>query len=114
MHELLWFIKGDTNVKYLQENGVKIWNEWATENGDLGPIYGNQWREWKSPKGKVIDQLAEVVEQIKKNPYSRRHIVSAWNPADLPDENYVSARECRSRTNGFSTVPHFVPILRGK
>ena len=86
VHELLWFIKGDTNVKYLQENGVKIWNEWATENGDLGPIYGNQWREWKSPKGKVIDQLSEVVEQIKKNPYSRRHIVSAWNPADLPDE----------------------------
>ena len=86
VHELLWFIKGDTNVKYLQENGVKIWNEWATEEGDLGPIYGNQWREWKSPKGKVIDQLADVVEQIKKNPYSRRHIVSAWNPADLPDE----------------------------
>ena len=86
VHELLWFIKGDTNVKYLKENGVKIWNEWATENGDLGPIYGNQWREWKSPKGKVIDQLSEVVEQIKKNPYSRRHIVSAWNPADLPDE----------------------------
>ena len=86
VHELLWFIKGDTNVKYLQENGVKIWNEWATQEGDLGPIYGNQWREWKSPKGKVIDQLADVVEQIKKNPYSRRHIVSAWNPADLPDE----------------------------
>ena len=92
VHELLWFIKGDTNVKYLQENGVKIWNEWATENGDLGPIYGNQWREWKSPKGEVIDQLAEVVEQIKKNPYSRRHIVSAWNPADLPDEN-ISPQE---------------------
>ena len=92
VHELLWFIKGDTNVKYLQENGVKIWNEWATEDGELGPIYGNQWRSWKSPDGSVIDQLADVIEQIKKNPYSRRHIVSAWNPADLPDEG-ISPQE---------------------
>ena len=86
VHELLWFIKGDTNVKYLQENGVKIWNEWATEEGDLGPIYGNQWREWKSPKGKVIDQLGDVVEQIKKNSLFETPYCQCLESADLPDE----------------------------
>lgn len=84
IYELLWFLKGDTNIKYLQENGVRIWNEWADENGDLGPIYGHQWRSWKDYNGGVIDQISEVVETIKNNPDSRRIIVSAWNVADLP------------------------------
>lgn len=83
IHELLWFLNGDTNVKYLQGNGVKIWNEWADENGDLGPVYGHQWRSWATPDGRVIDQIANVVEMIKKNPDSRRLIVTAWNPADV-------------------------------
>lgn len=81
--ELLWFIKGDTNIGYLRENGVKIWDEWADENGDLGPVYGYQWRSWPTPNGEHIDQLAQVIEQIKVNPDSRRHVVSAWNVADL-------------------------------
>lgn len=83
IHELLWFIKGDTNVRYLQENGVRIWNEWADENGNLGPIYGHQWRHWENKDGKVIDQLANVIEAIKHNPDSRRLIVSAWNVGEL-------------------------------
>ena len=85
-HELLWFLKGDTNVRYLQENGVRIWNEWATESGELGPVYGAQWRSWPTPDGGIIDQISDVVEQIKRKPHSRRLIVSAWNPAFLPDE----------------------------
>jgi len=85
IHELLWFLKGDTNVRYLQENGVRIWNEWADSNGDLGPIYGRQWRAWPDGRGGVIDQIAEAERQIKGNPDSRRIIVSAWNVADLPD-----------------------------
>ena len=85
IHELLWFLKGDTNIKYLQENHVKIWNEWADENGDLGPVYGKQWRSWEAKDGKVIDQITNVVEQIKTNPNSRRLIVSAWNPGDIDD-----------------------------
>ncbi|GAB5539541.1 MAG: thymidylate synthase [Salibacteraceae bacterium] len=83
IHELLWFINGDTNIAYLKENNVRIWDEWADENGDLGPVYGHQWRSWPAPDGKKIDQLANVVEQIKNNPDSRRHIVSAWNVADV-------------------------------
>jgi len=85
VHELIWFLAGDTNIKYLQENGVKIWDEWADEEGDLGPVYGKQWRRWEGPEGRVIDQVKNVVEAIKTNPYSRRHIVSAWNPADVDD-----------------------------
>ena len=85
VHELIWFLAGDTNIKYLQENGVKIWDEWADEQGDLGPVYGKQWRRWEGPEGKVIDQVKNVVEAIKNTPYSRRHIVSAWNPADVDD-----------------------------
>ncbi len=85
IHELLWFLKGDTNVKYLQDNGVRIWNEWADENGDLGHVYGYQWRSWPDYNGGFIDQITETVETIKKNPDSRRIIVSAWNVADLPD-----------------------------
>ena len=83
IHELLWFIKGDTNIHYLQENGVRIWNEWADENGDLGPVYGSQWRAWEAPDGRKIDQIAQVVDSIKRNPDSRRHIVSAWNVAEI-------------------------------
>ena len=87
IHELLWFLKGDTNVKYLQDNGVRIWNEWADENGDLGHIYGYQWRSWPDYKGGSIDQISEVIEQIKSNPNSRRLIVSAWNVADIDNMN---------------------------
>lgn len=83
IHELLWFLQGDTNVKYLQDNGVRIWNEWADENGNLGPVYGHQWRSWGTPDGKTIDQIKNTVEQIKNNPDSRRIIVSAWNVGEL-------------------------------
>ncbi|MGB8375310.1 MAG: thymidylate synthase, partial [Salegentibacter sp.] len=78
IYELLWFLKGDTNVKYLQEHGVRIWNEWADENGDLGPVYGHQWRNWN---GEEIDQIKDIIETLKKNPNSRRMLVSAWNPS---------------------------------
>jgi thymidylate synthase len=84
IHELLWFLKGETNIAYLRQHGVSIWNEWADENGDLGPVYGKQWRSWAGPGGEVIDQITDVVKQIKHNPDSRRLIVSAWNVADLP------------------------------
>lgn len=83
IHELLWFIAGDTNIKYLNDNGVTIWDEWADAEGNLGPVYGHQWRSWPTPDGGTIDQLANVVEQLKNNPDSRRHIVSAWNPAEV-------------------------------
>lgn len=83
LHELLWFLSGDTNVRYLQEHGVTIWDEWADENGDLGPVYGSQWRSWPAPGGGSVDQIAQVVESIRANPYSRRHVVSAWNPAEV-------------------------------
>ncbi|MDR1164225.1 MAG: thymidylate synthase [Candidatus Accumulibacter sp.] len=81
--ELLWFLRGDTNVAYLHENGVRIWDEWADENGELGPVYGAQWRRWKTPDGREIDQIAQLVEGLKTNPDSRRHLVTAWNPADV-------------------------------
>ena len=84
IHELLWFLAGDTNIKYLQENGVSIWNEWADAGGNLGPVYGHQWRSWPTPDGQHIDQIAEMIQQIKTNPDSRRIIVSAWNVADIP------------------------------
>ena len=83
IHELLWFIRGDTNIAYLNENGVSIWDEWADETGDLGPVYGRQWRHWKTPDGGEVDQLADVVNIIKTNPDSRRMLVTAWNPADI-------------------------------
>lgn len=83
IYELLWFLKGDTNIKYLKDNGVSIWDEWADENGDLGPVYGAQWRSWQGANGKTIDQITEVIDQIKKNPDSRRLIVSAWNVAEI-------------------------------
>ena len=85
IHELIWFLAGDTNVRYLQDNGVRIWDEWARADGSLGPVYGKQWRSWAAPDGKVIDQISDVVNTLKTNPDSRRMIVSAWNPADIPD-----------------------------
>lgn len=83
IYELLWFLKGETNIKYLKDHGVSIWDEWADENGDLGPVYGKQWRSWAGPDGKVVDQISQAVETLKKNPDSRRIIVSAWNPAEI-------------------------------
>ena len=84
IHELLWFVSGDTNIRYLQDNGVSIWDEWADDSGDLGPVYGKQWRHWQTPDGREIDQLAELISMIKTNPESRRLILTAWNPADVP------------------------------
>ena len=99
IHELLWFLKGDTNIRYLRENGVTIWDEWADANGDLGPVYGYQWRSWPAPGGRHIDQMSQVIEQIRKNPDSRRMIVSAWNVADLPQD-------------GAAALPRVLPVLR--
>lgn len=99
IHELLWFLKGDTNIEYLKENGVRIWNEWADENGDLGPVYGHQWRNWNSED---IDQIKEIVETLKTNPNSRRMLVSAWNPSVLPDTS-VSFSE--NVANGKAALP---------
>ncbi|RDY58823.1 thymidylate synthase [Flagellimonas nanhaiensis] len=99
IYELLWFLKGDTNVKYLQENGVRIWNEWADENGDLGPVYGHQWRNWDS---EGIDQIKEVIETLKTNPNSRRLLVSAWNPSVLPDTSVSFAENV---ANGKAALP---------
>ncbi len=84
IHELLWFLKGETNIRYLKENGVSIWDDWADANGDLGPVYGHQWRHWQTADGREIDQIAQLVDGLKNNPDSRRHIVSAWNPGDVP------------------------------
>ena len=99
IYELLWFLRGDTNVKYLDDHGVTIWDDWADENGDLGPVYGRQWRSWPTPEGGSIDQMADVVDQIRRNPDSRRLIVTAWNPG----ENDRMA---------LSPVPLSVPVLR--
>ena len=93
IHELLWFLRGDTNIQYLKDNGVSIWNEWADENGELGPVYGYQWRSWPAPNGQSIDQIGQLIEQIKRNPDSRRLIVSAWNPA-LVDEMALPPCHC--------------------
>ncbi len=93
IHELLWFLKGDTNIAYLRDNGVTIWDEWADGNGELGPVYGYQWRSWPTHDGRHLDQIAAVVESIRTNPYSRRHIVSAWNPA-LVDEMALPPCHC--------------------
>jgi len=87
IHELLWFLKGDTNVAYLRDNGVSIWNEWADDDGNLGPVYGAQWRDWRTPDGRHIDQMSLLLDDLKNRPDSRRHIISAWNPAVLPDES---------------------------
>ncbi len=102
IHELLWFLKGETNIQYLTDNGVRIWNEWATESGDLGPVYGAQWRSWPTPSGESIDQISELIAQIKRKPDSRRLLISAWNPALLPDES-VSPQE--NVANGLMALP---------
>ena len=99
IHELLWFLKGDTNIKYLKDNKVNIWNDWADENGDLGPVYGHQWRNWNS---EGIDQVIELIEQIKNNPDSRRHIIAAWNPSVLPD---TSKSFSENVANGKAALP---------
>ena len=93
IYELLWFLSGDTNIRYLKENGVSIWDEWADENGDLGPVYGHQWRSWPAPDGSTIDQLAILLRDLKSRPYSRRHIVSAWNVAEV---NSMALPPCHS------------------
>jgi thymidylate synthase len=100
-HELLWFLAGDTNLDYLHQHGVSIWDSWADENGDLGPIYGYQWRSWPAPDGRRIDQMAKVIEQIKTNPDSRRHIVSAWNAADIELLTHMVAQVCGLEAGDF-------------
>src|SRR5699024_5752981 len=99
IYELLWFLKGDTNIKYLQENGVRIWNEWADENGDLGPVYGHQWRNWNSEE---IDQISDIIKTIKNNPDSRRMLVSAWNPSVMPDTSVSFSENVK---NGKAALP---------
>ncbi|MFU8877021.1 MAG: thymidylate synthase, partial [Wenzhouxiangellaceae bacterium] len=96
IHELLWFLRGETNIAYLKQHGVTIWDEWADETGELGPIYGRQWRAWPLPGGGELDQLEAVVQRIRRRPDSRRHVVSAWNPADLPDEKLSPAENARA------------------
>ena len=102
IHELLWFLKGESNIAYLKEHGVSIWDEWATAEGELGPVYGVQWRSWAKPDGTFIDQISDVVEQIKRNPHSRRLIVSAWNPVLLPDETIPPSVNA---ANGLMALP---------
>jgi thymidylate synthase len=102
IHELLWFLQGDTNIAYLKENGVRIWDEWATDEGDLGPVYGAQWRNWIAPDGRRIDQITQLLDDLRQKPDSRRHIVSAWNPALLPDESR-SPRE--NAASGLQALP---------
>jgi thymidylate synthase len=102
IHELLWFLKGDTNIAYLKENGVSIWDEWADENGNLGPVYGAQWRDWLAPDGRHIDQLSLLLEDLRNRPESRRHIISAWNPAVLPDETRSPQENARA---GLQALP---------
>jgi len=110
VHELLWFLKGDTNISYLKAHGVKIWDEWADENGDLGPVYGRQWRSWKGADGKVVDQISEVIHQLKTNPDSRRMIVSAWNVAELPD---MALMPCHALFQFYTTPPTAEQQSRG-
>jgi thymidylate synthase len=104
IYELLWFLNGETNVKYLNDNGVSIWNEWADENGDLGPVYGKQWRSWQGADGKVTDQISDVIEQIKTNPDSRRIIVSAWNVGELPQ---MALMPCHSLFQFYTAPSNF-------
>jgi thymidylate synthase len=107
VHELLWFLKGETNIAYLKENGVGIWDEWADENGELGPVYGKQWRSWEGANGVVVDQVKELIAQIKKNPDSRRLIISAWNVADLPK---MALMPCHTMFQFYTSPP--TPLQR--
>jgi len=102
IHELLWFLNGETNIRYLNEHGVRIWDEWATADGELGPVYGAQWRNWIAPDGRRIDQISQLLDDLRDRPYSRRHIVSAWNPALLPDE---SLSPSANAANGRQALP---------
>ncbi len=112
IHELLWFLKGETNIAYLKENGVNIWNEWADENGELGPVYGKQWRSWAGATGKIIDQISEVINAIKNNPDSRRLMVSAWNVADLPE---MALMPCHTLFQFYTSPPTpFHGVERGE
>ena len=104
-YELLWFLRGESNVSWLRDNGVRIWNEWADDAGELGPVYGVQWRSWPTPSGEQIDQIAEVIEQIKSNPDSRRLMVTAWNPADIPTMALAPCHAHRSPTTRLNGTP---------
>jgi thymidylate synthase len=106
IHELLWFLKGETNIAYLKEHGVKIWDEWADENGELGPVYGKQWRSWEGKDGKIVDQISELILQIKKNPDSRRLIVSAWNVAELQE---MALMPCHTMFQFYASPPALTP-----
>lgn len=116
IYELLWFLRGDTNVSYLQENGVSIWDEWADERGELGPVYGKQWRSWSAPDGREIDQIAVLIEQLKQNPNSRRMIVSGWNVADLPDESMSPVENVKHGRMALATCHAFFQfyVAKGK
>jgi thymidylate synthase len=96
IHELLWFLSGDSNIRYLKENGVSIWDDWADENGDLGPVYGVQWRSWPTPDGRKIDQIAQIMQQLQENPDSRRIMLSAWNVGEIENMAAISSLACRS------------------
>ena len=108
IHELLWFLKGDTNIAYLQENGVRIWNEWADESGNLGPVYGYQWRNWN---GEEIDQIKDILHSLKTNPDSRRMLVSAWNPSVLPDTSKKLCRKCSQQQGCPPPLPCLFSVL---
>ncbi len=111
IHELLWFLKGETNTSYLKENGVSIWDEWADENGELGPVYGKQWRSWEGANGVVVDQVTDLIHQIKKNPDSRRLIISAWNVADLPK---MALMPCHTIFQFYTSPPTLLQRERGE
>ena len=110
VHELLWFLKGETNIQYLKDNGISIWNEWANEKGDLGPVYGKQWRSWRGADNKVVDQISEVIHQLKTNPDSRRMIVSAWNVAELSE---MALMPCHALFQFYTTPPTAAQHERG-
>jgi thymidylate synthase len=111
IYELLWFLKGDTNVKYLQQNGVRIWDEWADENGNLGPVYGKQWRSWEGTNGKTVDQVSDLIKELKSNPDSRRLIISAWNVADLPE---MKLMPCHCLFQFYASPPAPLPVGEGR
>ena len=112
IRELLWFLAGDTNINSLTRHEVHIWDAWADEKGDFGPVYGAQWRAWETPDGRKIDQISRLIEQIRATPESRRHIVTAWNPAVLPDETQESPGQCPRGTRRPGLLPRALPILR--
>ncbi|VAW48552.1 Thymidylate synthase [hydrothermal vent metagenome] len=116
IHELLWFLTGETNIQYLKDNNVRIWDEWANESGELGPLYGKQWVAWETPSGETINQIFEVIETLKNNPNSRRMIVSAWNPADLPDESISPQQNVQNGRMALATCHAFFQfyVVNGK